>query len=366
MCILQTKAFDTIDHLSLLLKLRDMNFSHDSLQILSSYLSERRQYVQVEDKTSSLKPMFFGVPQGSILGPVLFNLYVVELSDQVTSSSIQYADDTTLYRHCKLKDLQETIKDMEKDVENLQSWSKDSNLLFNSDKLQLIIFHSQRLMNFPKNQSQLFRCSGRSIEYKTNVKLLGVYLDHNLTWSTHINEIIKSSQGTLRALRKFSRFTPFHVRKTLAETMILSKLNYSNVVYAQIPKYQVERLQKIQNIAAGYVLSRYATLNDVIQLKWLPVKEYIELNTAKIVHKSRRDKNHPSYLNVEFFDPSKKLRSTLKEPMVKVVNDGTFQSQARWYDDLPENIKSLKTLEEFNKEAKKYYFDKALARVLSL
>lgn len=361
-----SKAFDTIDHLNLLLKLRDMNFSSDSLQILSSYLLERRQYVQVEDKTSSLKPMYFGVPQGSILGPVLFNLYVVELSDQVTSSSIQYADDTTLYRHCKLKDLQETIKDMEKDVENLQSWSKDSNLLFNSDKLQLIIFHSQRLRNFPKNQSQLFRCSGRSIEHKTYVKLLGVYLDHNLTWSTHINEIIKSSQGTLRALRKFSRFTPFHVRKTLAETMILSKLNYSNVVYAQIPKYQVERLQKIQNIAAGYVLSRFATLNDVIQLKWLPVKEYIELNTAKIVHKSRRDKNHPSYLNVEFSNPSKKLRCTLKEPMIKVVNDGTFQCQARWYDDLPENIKSLKTLEEFNKEAKKYYFDKALARVLSL
>jgi len=128
-----SKAFDTIDHKNLLLKLHNMNFSCDSLRI---------QYVQVEDKTSSIKPMFFGVPQGSILGPVLFNLYVVELSDQVTSTSIQYADDTTLYRHCKLKDLQQTVREMEKDVETLQSWSKESNLLFNSDKLQLILFHS--------------------------------------------------------------------------------------------------------------------------------------------------------------------------------------------------------------------------------
>jgi len=105
-----SKAFDTIDHKNLLLKLHNMNFSCDSLRI---------QYVQVEDKTSSIKPMFFGVPQGSILGPVLFNLYVMELSDQVPSTSIQYADDTTLYRHCKLKDLQQTVREMEKDVETL-------------------------------------------------------------------------------------------------------------------------------------------------------------------------------------------------------------------------------------------------------
>ena len=150
-----------------------MNFSIDSLQLLSNYLKGRKQYVQVEDKTSSIKSMFFGVPQGSILGPVLFNLYVVELSDQIISSSIQYADDTTLYRYCKVKDLLQTIKEMEKDVENLRSWSKDSNLLFNSDKLELIIFHSNRKRNYPKNQSLLFRCSGKSIEHKVNVKLLG-------------------------------------------------------------------------------------------------------------------------------------------------------------------------------------------------
>ena len=83
-----------------------MNFSCDSLHILSSYLKDRKQYVQFEDKILSIKlnKMFFGVPQGSIFGSVLFNLYVVELSDQVTSTSIQ-SDNRTFYRHCKLKDL---------------------------------------------------------------------------------------------------------------------------------------------------------------------------------------------------------------------------------------------------------------------
>ena len=92
----------------------------------------------------------------------------------------------------------------------------------------------------------------------------------------------------------------------------------------------------------------------------------MEFNTSKIVHKSRRDQNHPSYLNAEFFDQSKTLHSTLKEMLVKVVGDGTFQCQVRCYDNLPENIKSLKTLKTFSVEAKNFYFDKAYARVLSL
>ena len=94
-----SKAFDTIDHGTLLRKLKAMNFDISSLKIIASYLSNRRQFVQVNDKKSPTLPIHFGVPQGSILGPVLFNLYVTDLSDQISSHSIQYADDTTLYRH---------------------------------------------------------------------------------------------------------------------------------------------------------------------------------------------------------------------------------------------------------------------------
>ncbi|XP_057299344.1 uncharacterized protein LOC130629967 [Hydractinia symbiolongicarpus] len=324
-----SKAFDTIDHKNLLLKLRDMNFLFRALKILSSYLKDRKQYVQIEDKISSLKSMFYGVPQGSILGPVLFNLYVIELSNQINSASIQYADDTTLYKHCKVRDLFQSIKDMEKDVDNLLAWSKENNLLFNSDKLKLIIFHSKRLRAFDSDRSYLCRCAGMSIEQEENVKLLGIQFDQNLSWTCHINNVIKSSHSTLRALRKFSRFTPFHVRKTLAETLILSRISYGNVVFSQIPDYLICRLQKIQNMAAGYVLRRYANLQEVTNLKWLPVKEHIEFSISKLVHKSRIDNNHPSYLNVEFVVPTRNLRSSTKEPLVKNVGNGTFQNQAR-------------------------------------
>ena len=125
------------------------------------------------------------------------------------------------------------------------------------------------------------------------------------------------------------------------------------------------RLQKIQNITAGYVYSRYASIQDVIKLNWLPIREYMDFNTVKLVHKSRLDKNHPTYLNVEFAVPRRILRSASNGPMDKHGITGTFQEQARCYNELPSNIKLHKSQKKFNIEAKKYYLNKALARALS-
>ena len=100
-----SKTFDIIDHLTLLEKLHKLNFSVQALKLIHSYVSERKQFVQVDDKSSSVKLNDFGVPHGRILGPVLFNLYIVDLVRNVTCNSLQYADDSTLYKHSKPKNL---------------------------------------------------------------------------------------------------------------------------------------------------------------------------------------------------------------------------------------------------------------------
>ena len=361
-----SKAFDTIDHRVLLNKLYKLNFSHDSIKILSSYLRDRDQYVQIDDQKSSCSPMNFGVPQGSILGPVLFNLYVIELTNDISSQAIQYADDTTIYRHCKIINIRDSIKELESDIRDLLVWSKNHNLLFNSEKLQFIIFFSSRLSKqLGTDRSYLIRSSGLSIEQKHNVKLLGILFDENLTWNDQINRIIKSSYGTLRALRNFSRFTPYHVRKTLAEALILSRLNYGSAVFAQIPKYLIRRLQKMQNVTAGYVLSHYAVTKDVVDLKWLPIKELFEWNTVKLVHKSKFDSKHPQYLKVDFHIPRRNVRPENQEPLVTPGETKTFQAQAQVFDNLPKNLKTLKDYEKFSEETKKFYLDQALAESLS-
>ena len=135
-----SKALDTIDHRILLEKLQNKNFTKNTIKIICSYLIERYQYVQIEDKRSTQLPMFFGVPQGSILGPVLFNIYVAELAFRTYSTTILCADDTTLYQHCKISKLHECAVAIKKDVEKLLSWSQQNNLIFNCYKLQSILF----------------------------------------------------------------------------------------------------------------------------------------------------------------------------------------------------------------------------------
>ena len=141
--------------------------------------------------------MFFHVPQGSILGPVLFNLYVAELADRTYSKTIQYVDETTLYRHCKISTLHECVFAIQKDVEKLLSWSQQNNLIFNCDKLQSILFSLSRLSSkhYLEDSSLLICCSRKSIQRKANVKLLGVIFNQHLTRIDQINNIIRSTHG---------------------------------------------------------------------------------------------------------------------------------------------------------------------------
>ena len=109
-----------------------------------------------------------------------------------------------------------------------------------------------------------------------------------------------SCYGTLRILRQFKCFVPLNVHKTLAETLVLSKISYCNVVYAQLPNYQINRLQLIQNAAEGYVLNRYVHMTDAFEhLKWLLIKENNEFSVSKLVFLALNDTSWPKCLPIE-------------------------------------------------------------------
>ena len=146
-----SKAFDTVAYQTVLSKLHRLRFSKASLKLITSYLTDRRQYVQVDDRMSDEVSVTFGVPQGSILGPVLFNLYVNDLSDSLpnTVTCHQYADDTTMYAHCKPTVLQQCRTEMQKTLDTLRSWSVKSNLVLNPSKTKSMIFSTQQMSRIP-------------------------------------------------------------------------------------------------------------------------------------------------------------------------------------------------------------------------
>ena len=211
----------------------------------------------------------------------------------------------------------------------------------------------------------LIRSNRKSTAEETTLKLIGINFDQNLTWSSHVNSIVKASYGILRTLKTFKRFTPFKVRKSLTGSLVLSRLNYSTVVFGQLPKYLQNRLQRVQNSAAGYVIGRYAKLSDVINLNWLPIHESIEYNIVKCVYHSLHDRNWPSYLRLETVQQKRVLRSNDRRNKIDFGEKHTFQSQFNIFNELPLAMRQCENKINFEKKERKLYQDKALARALS-
>ena len=150
-----SKAFDTIDIFTLIQKMHSLNFSTDFLYWVFNYLTHRQHFVQIDSNCSSLLTAKYGVPQGSILGPILFNLCVADMSSITPNSNcIQYANDSTLYRSCKINKKDTCIKELEKDITSIAKWSIETNLVFNTSKTNLYLSHQincRHNINLKKN-----------------------------------------------------------------------------------------------------------------------------------------------------------------------------------------------------------------------
>ena len=250
-----SKAFDTVDYKTLLRELHTIGFSERLLYLFRDYLSKRQQLVQIDDKTSEKLQVDFGVPQGSILGPVLFNLYVRTISSNGRSNYLLYADDTTMLRHTKVLNLPQTIKEMQLEMNEVNTWSEKKNLCLNSQKTKAILFSTLQMSkrhNLDNTMVEIFN-HNLPIERISDVKVLGVKFNQHLTWRNYINATTQSCYSTLKSLRIFRRSADFKLRQSLAQSLILSRVNYCNVLFSDAPQYLLKKLQKLQNAAARFV-----------------------------------------------------------------------------------------------------------------
>ena len=204
-----------------------------------------------------------------------------------------------------------------------------------------------------------------SFKRKVEGKILGVYVNENLNWDRHIMETVKSCYGTLALLRKIKRLTTFQLRKQLAECLVLSKLVYCNVVFDPLTNSQRQRLQKVQNCTAAFVLGHYCHVADVVKLRWLQIKESVEYNIAKLCFKSLYNENFPDYLKLQMKEQKSNVRRcqdqgrTISHDYNK--NSFSFRS-AEIFNNLPKAIRNIENEKSFCTEVRKYLSNAALAR----
>ena len=218
------KAFDTVDHHILLSKLRATGADDLAVKWFSSYLKERKQFVDVLGTFSSKEGIRCGVPQGSILGPLLFTLYVNDMSTAVNCDLCLYADDSMLL--VSGKNVTQIEKRLEKEMNGISDWLQANRLSLHLGKTESILFGSVRKL---KTASKMkISCNNVEIEAKHSVKYLGVVLDQDMTGKTMGGNVVRKVNSVLKFLYRKSSFLKFRNRKLLCSALLESRFDYKH------------------------------------------------------------------------------------------------------------------------------------------
>uniref|UniRef100_A0A674PN03 Reverse transcriptase domain-containing protein n=1 Tax=Takifugu rubripes TaxID=31033 RepID=A0A674PN03_TAKRU len=363
-------AFDTVDHSILLQRLEHViGIKGTALDWFRSYLSDRYQFAHVHGVPSSYSRVSHGVPQGSVLGPILFTLYMLPLGNIIRQHGINfhcYADDTQLYLSMKPEETEKLVK-LQTCLKDIKSWMSSNFLLLNPGKTEVMVFGPEPLRD---RLDHMITLDGISLTSSLSVRNLGVTFDQNLSFNSHIKLVSRSAFFHLRNISKIRKLLMQPDAEKLVHAFVTSRLDYCNSLLSGCPNNSLRSLQLIQNAAARVLtgIDKRDHISPVMaSLHWLPVKFRITFKTLLLTYKALRGLA-PSYLEelVIPYQPNRPLRSQnaglLVVPRVSRSRMGgrafSYQAPLLW-NQLPVQVREADSIATFKIRLKTYLFEKA-------
>ena len=361
-----SKAFDTVNHKLLLAKLDILGFQENTCSWILSYLSGRQQKVQTETESSSWSSIINGVPQGSILGPLLFTILISDMRLSIWNGSyITYADDTNLYWESAADAINETLTKANSVTSNISKYCTDNCLRLNEGKCKFMLIGTKPAIK-KVNSMDLgdLKINDVCMERVTDAKVLGVTFDEVLSWRKQVNLCIRRAMSNFFQICRYRKFLNKEAKIILCESIVLSQFNYCDIVYSNMDKYLKYKIQKIQNLCLKFIFDikkrdhvDYNSLKS--ELKWLDMNQRRLKHGLTLIYKILHGLA-PNYLRDTFTLVSEihsvNTRTSNNNIWIKKNtktklhrNSYTFE-MANIYNKIPEDIKNSVSVISFKKQ----------------
>lgn len=370
-----SRAFDSLNINLLLSKLSFYGFDESTIKWFDSYLSDRKQYVEINKTdgstlTSTLRPVVRGIPQGSVLGPLLFILYSADIVKNIHHCKFHlYADDLQIYFSFKPKDCVDASRLINEDLCRINNWSRRNSLVINPAKSKIMILGSKMQKINIRSHCPKIEIAGEQIPEVDIARNLGLLMDSRLQFESHVSDLVRNCFYRLKVLYKIRPFISPNLRVKIVDSLVLSKLNYCLTVYGPCLLKRSSRLiQRVQNACARFCftipprthVTPYLNNSNILKMEGR-LKMYFSLMLFEVISKKSPDYLHRKlcwrYSN-QRFNPRLCSWQLVCPKHRTAAFRGSFRYAAtKCWNDLPPPIRNLNSKYTFKKEIRKYFLE---------